>query len=129
VGGYAVDWVLFFILAVISNLSSNSGLRTILSLINLAAFIFFAVQVGQTGQTPGMRMLGLKCVKKDTGQPIGAGMAIVRALAHIIDTAICFIGWLFPLWDAQRQTIADKVVGTVVIVVPKQGFSITATRS
>jgi hypothetical protein len=25
---------------------------------------------------------------------------------------ICYIGWLFPLWDAKRQTIGDKIMTT-----------------
>jgi hypothetical protein len=24
-------------------------------------------------------------------------------------------GWLFPIWDAKRQTFADKIISTVVI--------------
>jgi hypothetical protein len=28
------------------------------------------------------------------------------------------------LWDAQKQTLADKIVGTVVITAPAQPFSI-----
>jgi hypothetical protein len=32
-----------------------------------------------------------------------------------VDTIICYIGWLFPLWDAKRQTIADKIMSTVCV--------------
>ena len=35
--------------------------------------------------------------------------------AHLIDAAVCFLGFLFPLWDARRQTLADKLVGTVCV--------------
>ena len=28
---------------------------------------------------------------------------------------ICFLGWLLPLVDAKRQTIADKVLNTYVV--------------
>ncbi len=38
-----------------------------------------------------------------------------RQLAHVIDAAICYIGYLFPLWDAKRQTIADKIMTTVCV--------------
>ena len=31
------------------------------------------------------------------------------------DSIICYIGWLFPLWDSKRQTLADKIMKTVVI--------------
>ena len=64
-------------------------------------------------------MAGVKLVKEVTGQPIGMGMAFVRDLAHIVDSLICYVGWLFPLWDAKRQTLADKMLGTVVVTVAK----------
>ena len=44
----------------------------------------------------------------------------MRQLAHIVDSLICYIGWLFPLWDAKRQTIGDKIMGTVVVKDPAQ---------
>jgi hypothetical protein len=31
-----------------------------------------------------------------------------------VDSIICFVGYLFPLWDPKRQTIADKIMTTVV---------------
>ena len=42
-------------------------------------------------------------------------MAFVRDLCHIIDQVICYIGYLFPLWDAKRQTLADKIMTTVCL--------------
>ncbi len=74
---------------------------------------------GTTGQTIGRGVAGVKLVKESTGQPIGMGMAFVRDIAHIVDSIICYIGWLFPLWDSKRQTLADKIVSTVVVTAPK----------
>lgn len=74
---------------------------------------------GGQGQTVGRKVAGVTVVKESTGQPLGTGMAFVRDLAHIVDNVICYIGWLFPLWDAKRQTLADKIVGTVALRVPK----------
>ena len=74
---------------------------------------------GQTGQSFGKQTIGLKVVNEETGQLIGGGQGIVRYLAHIIDGAICGIGYLFPLWDPKKQTIADKIIKTVVVVQPK----------
>jgi uncharacterized RDD family membrane protein YckC len=42
-------------------------------------------------------------------------MAFVRDICHIVDAIICYVGFLFPLLDAKRQTLADKIVKTVVI--------------
>lgn len=92
----------------------------------IACGVWFSVQVGSTGQSPGMRVVGLRCISIRTGQPIGGGMGFVRALCHSLLGLLCFIGTivdlLFPLWDSQKQTLADKMVSTVVVTVPKQSF-------
>ena len=72
-------------------------------------------QAGTTGQSLGKKVLNLRLVSDETGQPIGTLMAFVRDICHVIDAIICYVGFLFPLWDAKRQTLADKIVKTVVI--------------
>jgi uncharacterized RDD family membrane protein YckC len=47
---------------------------------------------------------------------MGAGLCFVRQLAHYIDSLVCYLGWLWPLWDDRKQTLADKIMGTVVVV-------------
>jgi uncharacterized RDD family membrane protein YckC len=71
--------------------------------------------MGGTGQSLGKRVVGLQLVSERTGQPVGPAMAFVRDLAHIVDGIICFVGYLFPLWDLKRQTLADKIMTTVVV--------------
>ena len=39
----------------------------------------------------------------------------MRCLAHFVDSIACYVGWLWPLWDAKKQTFADKIMGTVVV--------------
>jgi hypothetical protein len=74
---------------------------------------------GTTGYTIGRGVAGCKLVKESTGETIGMGMAFVRDIAHIVDSIICYVGWLFPLWDTKRQTIADKIMSTVVLLEPQ----------
>ena len=74
---------------------------------------------GTTGYTIGRGVAGCKLVKESTGETIGMGMAFVRDIAHIVDSIICYVGWLFPLWDNKRQTIADKIMSTVVLAQPQ----------
>lgn len=104
--------------------NGTSGMAVILMLLSvvltLAYFVWnYCIKQGRTGYTIGKGVLGIKLVKAETGQPIGAGMAFVRYLAHILDSIPCYIGYLWPLWDAKRQTFADKVIGTYVIDQPK----------
>jgi uncharacterized RDD family membrane protein YckC len=129
---YLIDFlapsVVWIIVAVIFGaISSTLGvLIYVLGGIALLGYaIWILIQQGQTGQTPGKRLVGLKVIKKDTGQVIGVGLSIGRYFAHLVDSLICYIGWLFPLWDANKQTIADKICNTVVITVPPQPFSLT----
>jgi uncharacterized RDD family membrane protein YckC len=72
------------------------------------------IRQGRTGQSWGKQALKLRLLGEETGQPIGGGMAFVRDLAHILDSLACYLGWLWPLWDAKRQTFADKLTKTVV---------------
>jgi uncharacterized RDD family membrane protein YckC len=75
----------------------------------------YGYRQGTTGSSIGKTIMKFKVVSEKTGQPIGFGLSIVRQLAHIIDGAICYIGYLFPLWDAKRQTIADKIMTTICL--------------
>ncbi len=72
-------------------------------------------RAGKTGQSLGKSATNVRLIGEQTGAPIGAGMAFVRDLAHFVDAVICYVGFLFPLWDAKRQTLADKIMNTVVV--------------
>lgn len=84
-----------------------------LAFLALAGYQFWAE--GTTGQSIGKRALRVRTVDLATGLPIGIGRAILRRLCHIADSAPFLLGWFLPLIDKQRQTLADKIMGTVVI--------------
>jgi len=93
----------------------------------LGYIVIFAVQIwnsvlkqGSTGQTIGKGVMGIKVIGENTGQPLGGGGAFVRWLMHaFIDGAICYLGFLWPLWDSKKQTWGDKVASSVVVQAPK----------
>lgn len=92
----------------------------LLALGYLAGFAFTLwnlVQQGSTGQTIGKRAVGTRLLREQDGRVVGAGLSIGRAFVHILDAYSCLIGYLWPLWDAKRQTFADKILKTVVIKV------------
>ena len=74
---------------------------------------------GRTGYSLGKAAVGIRLVKESTGRPMGAGLCFVRQLAHYVDSLVCYLGWLWPLWDPKRQTLGDKIMGTVVVVQPE----------
>ena len=82
----------------------------------LAFVIWNLVQQGNTGQTVGKKQMGIRLLREQDGQVVGPGLSIGRAFVPIVDSLPCYIGWLFPLWDAKRQTLADKILHTVVVV-------------
>lgn len=85
----------------------------------LLAIIFgiwnYGYRQGLTGSSIGKSIMKFTVVGEATGRPIGFGPSILRQLAHIVDGLLCNIGYLFPLWDAKRQTIADKIMSTVCL--------------
>ena len=132
VGGYLLDAVLvfvpyfvFYILGIVL-LAAGNGEGALAAIGGLLVFVGWLVAIavgvwnwgykqGMTGMSFGKSVMRLRVVGEQTGQPLGFGMSFVRQLAHMIDSAICYVGFLFPLWDAKRQTIADKIMSTLVL--------------
>jgi len=127
-GAFLIDWAMIFIPGLVLDIltaATNSAAFEVLGYLwGIGMWVWFSVQVGTSGSSPGMRTVGLRCVRKNTGQMLGPGMAIARWLLHIIDSLVCLMGWLFPLWDSNRQTLADKLIGSVVVRAPAEGFSL-----
>jgi len=128
--GWLIDYlapgiVYSILVSIIGNLGSSVivGLLTFVVWLALVAFLLWnsGYQAGTTGYSLGRKIAKTKLVSEATGQPLGAGAGIGRVFAHLIDSVICYVGWLFPLWDSKRQTIADKIVKSVVVVDPNAG--------
>jgi Mce-associated membrane protein len=66
-----------------------------------------------TGWSLGRAVFGIAVRKRD-GSPVGITRLAARDLAHLLDTAALFIGWLWPLWDRRRRTFADLLLRTEV---------------
>ncbi|MVU79158.1 RDD family protein [Nocardia sp. ET3-3] len=98
---------------------SGAGLALIVigALIALVGRLYFIYLEGTRGQTPGKKMLGISLIREADGQFIGFGMSFVRQICHFVDSIACYLGWLWPIWDAKRQTFADKIIGTIVVKV------------
>ncbi|MFI7358482.1 RDD family protein [Streptomyces avidinii] len=133
VGAYLLDlliiagpmYALIGLGAAVASDESTEALAGILSLIGmlytLGMAFFQLYKEGTTGQTTGKKIVGISLHRETDGSTIGFGMAFVRKLAHFLDGAACYIGYLWPLWDEKKQTFADKVCSTVVIKVNSNG--------
>ncbi len=118
---YLLPWLVLGVIsaippALLDNSPSATTFSTVLLwVLPLVWFFVLSLISGKTGATPGRKIAKTKLVDARTGQPIGVGKTFLRYICHFIDNVICLVGWLFPLWDNNRQTLADKILTTYVI--------------
>ena len=67
--------------------------------------------------TVGGIICGLRVVRTD-GNPLAFTDALVRGLASVLSAVAAGLGWLWILWDPERQAWHDKIARTVVVRVP-----------
>ena len=115
VGAYLVDVAPIIVLEIIGGITGSTAFIYLVALVALGWTIYNRWYLGGQGQSFGKKTLGIMLVSEDTGQPIGTLNAFLRDICHFVDGIICYIGFLFPLWDAKRQTLADKIMKTVVV--------------
>ena len=66
------------------------------------------------GWSLGRALFGIAVVRRGPVSGVGVWRLLARDLAHLLDTAALFIGWLWPLWDMRRRTFADLLLRTEV---------------
>src|SRR5690606_40248055 len=67
-----------------------------------------AYRRGTTGQTIGQKMVKIKTVSEQTGQPVGFGNAFLRELCHALDSLACYVGFLAPLWRSEERRVGER---------------------
>ena len=118
VGGLIDVVILIVINGVIGALLKD--VRGLAGVINLIVDVaYFAYFWSSRGQSIGMMPFGFKVRDMATGQFPTLGKAALRGFIWTIEVGltICIIGaigWLWQLWDPQKQAIHDKVAGTIV---------------
>jgi uncharacterized RDD family membrane protein YckC len=75
---------------------------------------------GRDGATLGMRAVGIRIIDVDSGGRVEYGQCAIRYLVAIVSGLACGIGYLWMLWDPERQTWHDKAAN--VYVVPTRFF-------
>ena len=110
IDGIALGVVSGILRAILGN-SGGEGLGLVIS---LGYYTYFH---GKTGQTPGDAVMSIRVVdfRNGTGAPIGYGRALGRALMSIVSALVFLLGYLWMIWDPEKQTWHDKVVGSVVV--------------
>ena len=67
------------------------------------------------GQTVGKKVMRIRVLRLD-GEPINWWIAFERAGGYAAGFATGLLGFAQVWWDANRQAIHDRIVGTVVVV-------------
>lgn len=80
--------------------------------------VYFALlEGGARGQTLGKRIFGLRVIDFGYGGPIGTSRGFIRNLVRLLSWFVLALGYLWMLWDREKQTWHDKAAGTVVVPV------------
>jgi uncharacterized RDD family membrane protein YckC len=113
---FFIDELLLAIPVVILVLISDQTVGNIVSIVvALAYFSYF--EGGPTGQTLGKRALGIRVIDFNAGGPIGYGRGLLRTIGRYLSGIVFLLGYLWMLWDREKQTWHDKIAGTVVVPV------------
>ena len=76
---------------------------------------FVLQESGPTGQTIGKKLCGIRVVDQHTGGTIDQSKAITRYVVSIASGLACLLGYLWMLWDGDKQTWHDKASQTYVV--------------
>lgn len=96
--------------------ASEEGVKAAAFVLSVVFSLAYSVLfTGLVGQTPGKMAVGIRVVLAD-GRVPGVGRAFVReVLGKFLSGLVLCVGYLWMLWDADRQCWHDKLVGTRVV--------------
>jgi len=85
----------------------------------IVGLIYFVALVGSRGQTVGNMAVSTRIIDARTGGPISYAKALGRYVSQIVLAVVFLIPFilscLWPLWDRRKQTLHDKMAGTLVV--------------
>lgn len=84
----------------------------------LVALAYFAGMWAWKGTTVGGIVLNLKVIRLDD-QPVSFAVGLVRSLAAALSVMVFFLGFLWIIFDRDKQSWHDKIAGTVVARSPR----------
>jgi uncharacterized RDD family membrane protein YckC len=81
----------------------------------VVAAVYFVVFWSTTGQTPGMRLMGVRVVT-GAGTSPSVPRSLLRFVGLVLAIAPMFAGFLPVLFDRRRRALQDYLAGTAVVV-------------
>ena len=80
-----------------------------------ASFLAIAYWIGSGGGSPLRRKLGVIVLDENDGSFIGFRRGAIRVMMSWVSGICLLLGYLWMLWDGNKQTWHDKVAHTVVV--------------
>jgi uncharacterized RDD family membrane protein YckC len=112
-------WIIDFIIVGVVSFILGALLKGPGSVLGLVFDIGYVVYFfgAERGQTPGYMATGIRVISADGRGAIGYGRSTVRWLVSLISAWAILIGYLWMLWDREKQTWFDKASNSVVVPV------------
>lgn len=120
VGAYLIDGILLGIVNAILFVALKGPGYAVGLIIGIAYWVYF--EGSPAGQTLGKKALGIRVIDFSTGGPIGHGRAFLRYIGRILSSIPIGLGFLWMLWDREKQTWEDKLA--TAVVVPVQAYPV-----
>ena len=122
-GAWLIDGIIVGFVTEILDVALHRVLGSAVGLLaSIAYYCYF--EGGPRGAGYGKQTLGIRVIDAHTGYPIGYARAFVRWITQIISTLIFFLGYLWMLWDPEKQCWHDKFAGDVVV--PTAAYPVVA---
>ena len=113
-GAALIDGILLTVLFTPMSIVLSSGAYLLVStLIGIAYYTL--LEGGPRGQTVGKMACSIRVYDLANGGPIGYGRGFIRYIARILSALVLLLGYLWMLWDKEKQTWHDKFAGSVVV--------------
>jgi len=97
-----------------SGLAVGTGIFVLIvaMVVSLGYFPWFWVR---SGQTPGLRVMGMQVVRDVDGGPVDWFHALLRLFGYWISAVVLYLGYIWILFDRRKRGWSDLIAGTVVI--------------
>ena len=116
--GALIDGILLGIVNAIIGALIGSGAGTGFGF--LISLLYFTIMIGSDrGQTLGQMAMGIRVIDFNAGGSIGYGRAFIRWLVSLISGIVILLGYLWMLWDKEKQCWHDKAANDVVVPVQR----------
>lgn len=91
----------------------SAGASGLQLLLGVGYYVYF--HGSPSGQTIGKKLLSIRVLGANDGASISYGTAALRYVGSILSAIVCLLGYLWMLWDPNKQTWHDKIASTIVV--------------